>query len=106
MVDGGVIDEGVPGLVGVFEWWLGGKVVAYFDCLCSAVAQIVDLVADPLMLGLKWVVPLVALVGTAVVGVRVGGGRGCGVMGWYIIVRVSPLAKASVSWWVASSKVS
>ena len=73
MVDGGVIDEGVPGLVGVFEWWLGGKVVAYFDCLCSAVAQIVDLVADPLMLGLKLVVPIFKLVVTAVVVVRVVG---------------------------------
>lgn len=74
--DGGVIDEGVPGLVAVFEGRLGGEVVADFDGLGSAVTQVVDLISDALVLGLELVVSVFEFVVAAVVVVRVMD-RGC-----------------------------
>lgn len=66
-----MVDEGVPGLVGVFEWWLGGEVVADFYGLGSAVAQVVDLVGEVLVFDFELVV-------AAVVAVGVVGCGGCG----------------------------
>lgn len=76
--DGGVVDEGVPGLVGVCEGWLGGEVVADFDGLRSAATHIVDLFGDVLVLGFELVVSVFEFVVAAVVVVRVMGGGGCG----------------------------
>lgn len=73
-----MVDEGVPGLIAVCEWWLGGEVVADFDGLGSAVSQIIDLLADVLVLGLELAVSVFELVVAAVVVVWVVGGGCCG----------------------------
>lgn len=77
-VDNGVVDEGVPCLVAVCEWWQSGEVEVDFDGLCSAVAQIVDLVGDMLVLGLELAVSGFELVVAAVVVVGVVGCGCCG----------------------------
>lgn len=77
-VDLGVVDEGVPCLVAVFEGWLGGEEVADFYGLCSAVSQIVNLLADTLMVGFEFVVSVFELVVAAVVVVGVVGCGCCG----------------------------
>ena len=63
-------------MVGVFEWWLGGEVVADFYGLGSAVSQVVDLLADVLLLGCELVVSVFELVVAAIVVVGVVD-RGC-----------------------------
>ena len=73
-----MVDEGVPGLVGVCEGWLRGEVVADFGGLGSAVAQIIDLLADAMVLGLELVVSVFELVVAAVVIVGVVDGGRCG----------------------------
>lgn len=76
--DGGVVDEGVPGLIAVCEWWLGGEVVVDFDGLGSAVSQVVNLLVDVLVLGLELVVSVFELVVATIVIVRVVNGGCCG----------------------------
>lgn len=73
-----MVDEGVPGLVAVCEGWLGGEVVADFDGLGSAVAQVVDLASDVLVLVFELLVSVFELVVAAVVVVGVMGGGCCG----------------------------
>lgn len=74
----GVVDEGVPGLIAVCEWWLGGEEVADFDGLGSAVSQIIDLLADVLVLGLELAVSVFELVVATIVVVRVMDDGCCG----------------------------
>lgn len=56
-VDLGVVDEGVPCLVAVFEGWLGGEEVTDFYGLGAAATQIVNLFSDVLVLVLQLAVP-------------------------------------------------
>ncbi|RMB65562.1 hypothetical protein [Corynebacterium macginleyi] len=72
-VDLGVVDEGVPRLVAVFEGWLGGEEVADFYGLSMAAMQIVDLVSDVLVLVLKLTMPGFELSLAVIIFIRIMG---------------------------------
>lgn len=66
-----MLDEGVPGSVGVFEGWLAGEVVACFDGMSSTATKVINLVTDVPALSLELAVSLFGLLVAVIIFARV-----------------------------------